>query len=99
MSTADNNDSAERTATLSRMVDMRIPLWGVLCALGSGVVLAVTLWLTTQQLVATVNELKITVTSGNTSVSVMTSEIALIKFRLSIVEENAKMQAQGKGRS
>lgn len=76
------------------MVDMRIPLWGVLTVLAAGMGTAATLWFTTQQLVESVKDLKIAVQSGNTSVSVLASESALLKFRLGAVEDELKRQAE-----
>jgi hypothetical protein len=76
--------------SFSRMVDMRIPLWGVMTALAAGIGMAATLWFTTQQLVDSVKDLKIAVNSGNTSVSVLTSELALLKFRVSTHDEELK---------
>lgn len=71
-------------------VDMKIPLWGLLCALALAVGMAATVWFTMLQLVDSVKELKIAVTSGNTSVSVLTSEMALLKFRVSTHDEDIK---------
>ena len=42
------------------------------------------------QLVRTVDELQITVKSGNTSVSVLASEVALLKFRVGTTEDEVK---------
>lgn len=77
------NETPDRT---TRIVDFKIPLpWllsGVIACLWS----LISMWFGIQQLVGTVNDLQITVKSGNTSVSVLSSEMALQKFRLDKLE-------------
>ena len=67
-------------------VDMKVPLWGLISAAGAGFVLFAGLYFNVQSLTEAVRELQITVKSGNTSVSVLTSEMALLKFRTGTLE-------------
>ncbi len=94
MSAPNQNNRPFEGTRFSQMVDMRIPLWGVIGGLVAGMGMAATLWFTTQQLVESVKDLKIAVQSGNTSVSVLASESALLKFRVSTVEDEQKRQAE-----
>jgi len=65
---------------------MKVPLWGLISAAGAGFVLFAGLYFNVQSLTEAVRELQITVKSGNTSVSVLTSEMALLKFRTGTLE-------------
>lgn len=94
MSAPNPNNRPYQGSYFAQMVDMRIPLWGVLGTLAAGIGMAATLWFTTQQLVESVKDLKIAVQSGNTSVSVLASESALLKFRVGSVEDELKRQAE-----
>lgn len=67
-------------------VDFRLPLWGMLTAAGAGFILFAGLYFSVQALTEAVRELQITVKSGNTSVSVLSSEVALLKFRVGTLE-------------
>lgn len=60
---------------------MKIPLWGVITATAAGLMCLITIWFNVQNLTSAVQDLQITVKSGNTSVSVLASEMALLKFR------------------
>ena len=83
-----NNETAENTG--ARVVfDLKIPLWGLLSATGAGFILFAGLYFNVQALTEAVRELQITVKSGNTSVSVLSSEMALIKFRVGTLETDA----------
>jgi uncharacterized protein YoxC len=67
-------------------LDLRVPLWGVISASGAGLLLVAGLYFSVQALTEAVRELQITVKSGNTSVSVLSSETALLKFRVGTLE-------------
>lgn len=69
--------------------DLNLPLWGILTATCAGFVLFAGLYFNVQALTEAVRELQITVKSGNTSVSVLSSEVALIKFRVGTLETDA----------
>lgn len=94
MSPQNQNPRPYEGPRFSQMVDMRIPLWGVLGGLAVGMGMAATLWFSNLQLVETVRDLKIAVQSGNTSVGVLSSETALLKFRVGTVEEEQKRQSE-----
>ena len=69
-------------------VDLKLPLWGMITAAGAGFALFASLYFSVQALTDAVRELQITVKSGNTSVSVLTSEVALLKFRVGTIESD-----------
>lgn len=94
MSSQNQNPRPYEGPKFSQMVDMRIPLWGMLASLAAGMGMAATLWFSNQQLVESVRDLKIAVQSGNTSVGVLSSETALLKFRVGTIEDEQKRQAE-----
>ncbi|QJC56142.1 hypothetical protein HC248_01428 [Polaromonas vacuolata] len=65
---------------------MKIPLWGVISVAGAGIMCLITIWFNLQALTMAVQDLQITVKSGNGSVQALVSETALLKFRLGAVE-------------
>jgi len=67
---------------------LNLPLWGIISAAGAGFVLFASLYFSVQSLTDAVRELQVTVKSGNTSVSVLTSEMALLKFRVGTIESD-----------
>ena len=75
-------------------LDLKVPLWGVASALCAGFVLFAGLYFNVQALTEAVRELQITVKTGNTSVSVLSSEVALIKFRVGSLEANEVIRNQ-----
>ncbi len=80
----------QRTSLLFQMIDMRIPLWGVL---GASIVVIwglLSMYFNVINLVRAVEELQITVKSGNTSTYTLASEVALLKFRVGTTEEDLK---------
>ena len=83
--TTEISDNPSARVTL----DLRVPLWGVISATGAGFILFAGLYFNVQALTEAVRELQITVKSGNTSVSVLSSEVALIKFRVGTLETDA----------
>jgi hypothetical protein len=71
------------TTTSTRItVDYSVPLWGVLSVLGAGLLTLVAMYFNGIQTQRSVEELQILVKSGNTSVSILSSEVALLKFRV-----------------
>lgn len=75
-------------------LDLKVPLWGVISASCAGFVLFAGLYFNVQALTEAVRELQITVKTGNTSVSVLSSEVALIKFRVGSLEANEVIRNQ-----
>lgn len=83
-------DQAINPEPSARVVfDLKIPLWGVISASCAGFVLFASLYFSVQALTEAVKDLQITVKSGNTSVSVLSSETALLKFRVGTLETDA----------
>lgn len=75
---------------VTRIIDFKIPLpWliGGVVVVGWGLI---SMWFSVNQLVRTVDDLQITVKSGNTSVAVLASEVALLKFRMGTTEDDLK---------
>ena len=64
---------------VSRIVDVRIPLWGLLCALGTASFFLISMYFTTNQTARDVAELQITVKAGNTQVTTLAGEQALLR--------------------
>lgn len=71
---------------ISRIVDVRIPLWGMLCALGTAAFFLISMYFTTNQTAKDVSELQITVKAGNTQVTTLAGEQALLRFRMENLE-------------
>jgi len=89
------NREIEPQEKISRVIDFRIPLPWLLsgvCAITWGLI---SMWFSVNQLVKTVDELQITVKSGNTSVVAVSGELALLKFRLTNAEDELKRLAEG----
>jgi hypothetical protein len=84
MTTGDTQDN------ISRVVDFRIPLPWLLSGVAGITWALISMWFSVNQLVKTVDELQITVKSGNTSVVAVAGELALLKFRLTNTEDEQK---------
>lgn len=69
-----------------RYVDMKIPLWGLICALAGGGFFIISMYFTTNQTARDVGELQITVKAGNAQASTLSNDLALVKFRMEAVE-------------
>jgi hypothetical protein len=81
--TDKDTSSQLSTSTSTRItVDYSVPLWGVLTVIGAGLLTLVAMYFTGMQTQRSVEELQILVKSGNTSVAVLSGEVALIKFRV-----------------
>ena len=63
-------------------VDFQLPLWGIMCAAGSGFVLLVGMYFNVAQLTASVKDLQITVQAGNSAYSSLASRTTLLEFRV-----------------
>lgn len=73
---------------LSRMVDMKIPLWSVLSFimfLGAG---AISMYYKLEKVSETLGDLQVTVRSGNSQSSVVLGELALLKYRVENLEQH-----------
>ena len=67
-------------------MDFTLPLWGVVCAAGTGFILLVGMYFNVAALTNSVKDLQITVQAGNTAYSSLASRATLLEFR---VENNA----------
>ena len=72
----------ETKATRRVGVDFQLPLWGIMCAAGSGFVLLVGMYFNVAQLTASVKDLQITVQAGNSAYSSLASRTTLLEFRV-----------------
>jgi hypothetical protein len=80
---------------IARFVDLRIPLWGLICAFSGAAFFIVGTWFTAGQTAKDVNELQITVKAGNQQVTTLAGEQALLRFRMENIEgEIRAMKAQ-----
>lgn len=75
---------------IARIVDMRIPLWGVLSAVTTGGFLLISMYFTTNQTAKDVGDLQITVKAGNTQVMTLAGAHELLKFRQENVESELR---------
>ena len=85
---------------VSRIIDVRIPLWGMLCALCGAAFSIVGTWFTSNQTAKDVSELQITVKAGNQQVTTLAGEQALLRFRMENIEgtmRSLQMQTPGAG--
>ena len=80
----------ERSERITRVIDFRIPLPWLLGVMGIIGWSLVSMYFSVGQLVKTVDDLQITVKSGNTSVVAVAGELALLKFRLANAEDGIK---------
>lgn len=80
-------DSNQR---VTRVIDFRIPLPWLLSGIGVIGWALISTYFSVAQLVKTVDELQITVKSGNGSVVAVAGELALLKFRLTNAEDSVK---------
>ncbi|MDQ0035838.1 hypothetical protein J2W30_003606 [Variovorax boronicumulans] len=71
---------------MSRIVDVRIPLWGLIGAFAAAAYFIIGTWFTSGQTAKDVNELQITVKAGNQQVTTLAGEQALLRFRLENIE-------------
>lgn len=67
-------------------IDFTLPLWGVVCVLGTGFVLLVGMYFKVAELTGGVKDLQVTVQAGNTAYSSLASRTTLLEFR---VDNNA----------
>lgn len=81
---------------ISRVVDFKIPLIYLISGVISLGWVLISMWFSVGQLVKTVDELQITVKSGNSSVVAVAGELALLKFRLTNVEDSVKRTSESK---
>jgi hypothetical protein len=71
-------------------IDYSVPLWGVLCVLGVGLLALIGMYFTGLQTQKAVEELQILMKSGNKSVTVLSSEVNLLKFRVDTHDSTLK---------
>lgn len=81
------NEPPER---ITRVIDFRIPLPYLLTGVAAIGWALISMWFSVTQLVKTVDDLQITVKSGNGSVVAVAGELALLKFRLTNAEDSVK---------
>lgn len=86
----DQTEQAPGRERVSRVIDFRIPLPWLLSGVAAVTWGLISMWFSVNQLVKTVDELQITVKSGNTSVVAVAGELALLKFRLTNAEDEQK---------
>ena len=77
-------------------VDFTLPLWGVLCVLGSGFVLLVGMYFNLTSLTQSVKDLQITVQAGNNAYSTLASRATLLEFRVENNSDELKAIKAGK---
>ncbi|HQS00786.1 MULTISPECIES: hypothetical protein [unclassified Polaromonas] len=79
------------TITSTRVtIDYSVPLWGVLSVVGAGLLALVGMYFNGLQTQKAVEELQILMKSGNQSVTVLNSEVNLLKFRVETIDSSVK---------
>lgn len=82
------NADDDSVATLPRVtLDFNVPMWGVMGLIGSGVVIAATMYFQLARLADDVTELKATMKAGNAQTIQYAQEQALLKFRIEKLED------------
>jgi hypothetical protein len=76
----------QQTERTTRIIDLRIPLPWVLTGLITVGFTLVSMYFNVNQLVRDVGELQITVKAGNTQVTTLAGEQALLRFRMENIE-------------
>lgn len=72
----------DTTATQRVGMDFTLPLWGVVCAAGTGFVLLVSMYFNVAALTASVKDLQVIVQAGNTAYTSMAGRMALLEYRI-----------------
>lgn len=84
------DQTTEQTAQIRRVVDFRVPLTYLIGgAVSLGWVL-INMWFSVGQLVKTVDEVQATVKAGNTSATTIAGEMAILKYRITNIEDTVK---------
>lgn len=93
-------DMPGEAAALMRMVDFRIPLPWLLGGFAVALWAAVNMYFQLQRVTESLVLVQIEVKSGNTSVSTLAGEVALLKYRVEGIEADRRAtgQAQQTGR-
>lgn len=91
-----NEPTEQAVDRISRVVDFKIPLTYLIGGVISLAWVLVSMWFSVGQLVKNVDDLQITVKSGNSSVVAVAGELALLKFRLQNVEDSVKRTSESK---
>ena len=83
-------NQTEEPYKITRVIDFRLPIIWLIGGVSGLAFTLIGMWFSVDRLVGNVADLKIVVTSGNTSISTLTSEVSLLKFRASTIEDDNK---------
>lgn len=88
----------DKRGRVVKVIDFRLQLWpaiwsvcGVLAFIGWS---AITIWFQVQQLNANVSNIQVLITSGNNSMASISSDMQLLKFRESNLEDSVKRNTE-----
>ena len=81
-----------------RYVDMKIPLWGLMCALCTAAFFIVSMYFTTNQTARDVGELQVAVKSWNSQVAALATEQTVFRFRMENIEFDIRALQSKPGR-
>lgn len=84
---------ADDNLRIARVVDFRIPLWGLLTGGGAVLWALVNMYFTLNQLVKDVNDMQINVKAGSSQVTTVAGEIAILRFRVENLEAEKRAAA------
>lgn len=87
---SDSTQNPTTTTSTRVTIDYSVPLWGVLSVVGAGMLALVGMYFNGLQTQEAVKELQILMKSGNSSVTVLNSEVNLLKFRVDTIDASVK---------
>lgn len=83
-------DPARGGSGLSRVVDMKIPLWGVLGSLGAFAIMISTLWFTVQNQGIVLKEIQVALREGSSSNTAADRELARMALQIEQLKEEVR---------
>ena len=88
----DTGPPRQQTERVTRVVDFRVPLQYLAPVTAAMIWGLVSMWFGVQQLNKEMNDLQVTIKASIAASAALTSEIALIKFRLDNIENDRARQ-------
>lgn len=84
------DDTQPGELNINKFIDTRLPLWQVISAAGTFAVLIAGMYFQLNKLIEDVNEVKITIKSGNQAQATMQGELAILRFRVETLESDRR---------
>lgn len=93
------NETQPGELRVSRVIDFKLPLSGILTAAFSLALLIGGMYFQLNRLSEDMSELKIAVKAGNTSTTTVQGQLAILEYRLNTLEAERRVAANGNGHS